>query len=234
MQIEVLPHSTSQKYLGRQLTLHNPAETEVENRIAAAWRRFWTFKRELTTRSYSLKGRLRLFDGTVTPTLLYGCSSWTLTTDLENRLRRTQRQMLRMILNSPRRRRTTPTTNNDTTHSHPDAAASQDNDAASSPSSGTDTHDVDSDTPDVHIPPDADDDLEPWADWMRRCTHEAERQMTNLGIDDWVVKQRQRKWRWAAKVAMDTHKWGLHALMWNPLLDPRLNPRRRQERPKTR
>ena len=39
--------------------------------------------------------------------MLYGCAAWTLTKDLENKVRRTQRRMLRMILGSGRRANTT-------------------------------------------------------------------------------------------------------------------------------
>ena len=104
LQVEILPHASSQKYLGRKFTFDNPHETELNNRIAAGWRKFHMFKRELTTRSYSLRGRLRLFHGVVTPTVLYSCTAWTLTTQIQNKLKRTQRQMLRMIIGSPRRR----------------------------------------------------------------------------------------------------------------------------------
>eukprot|EP00973_Karenia_brevis_P030565 4215828-Karenia_brevis.AAC.1 len=36
--------------------------------------------------------------------MLYGCEAWTLTQNLEARIRRTQRKMLRMILGSGRRK----------------------------------------------------------------------------------------------------------------------------------
>merc|ERR1711924_48957 len=100
-------------------------EAEIDNRIAAAWKKFYTFKQELTTKSYSLKGRLRLFHGTVPPTILCGSAAWIMMVELENRLRRTQRQMLRMMLNSTRRqisnatvdeRAGQPRTNNDNTN----------------------------------------------------------------------------------------------------------------------
>ena len=52
-----------------------------EERSTAIRRKFHMLKQELTTRAYSLLGRLRLFHGTITPTVLYGCSSWTMTTD---------------------------------------------------------------------------------------------------------------------------------------------------------
>jgi len=103
MKIEILPIDASQKYLGRQLNFERPHEAEIENRLKAAWRKFHTFKEELTNKRYSLNQRLRLFEGIVSPTALYGCSCWTLTKKLENQLRGCQRKMLRIIFGSGRR-----------------------------------------------------------------------------------------------------------------------------------
>jgi hypothetical protein len=50
-----------------------------------------------------LKQRLKLFEATVTPTVLYGSASWTLTRDLENKVKKSQRRMLRIILGAGRR-----------------------------------------------------------------------------------------------------------------------------------
>ena len=61
-------------------------------------------KKELTGKCYSLGARLRLFDSTVSATLLYGCAAWNLTKDMERRVRSTQRKMLRMMIGSGRRR----------------------------------------------------------------------------------------------------------------------------------
>ena len=62
-----------------------------------------TLKSELTGKVYSLNSRLKLFNSVVSASMLYGCAAWTLTTDLESQVRRTQRRMLRMILGSGRR-----------------------------------------------------------------------------------------------------------------------------------
>ena len=62
-----------------------------------------TLRDELTNKSYSLNQRLRLFDLTVSATMLYGTAAWALTKKLENQIQRTQRKMLRMILRYPRR-----------------------------------------------------------------------------------------------------------------------------------
>jgi hypothetical protein len=104
MEIEILPSSGATKYLGRQLSFDIPHETELRNRIAAAWRKFMTLKDELTGKCYSLSGRLRLFDSTVSATMLYGCAVWNLTKDMQRRVQGTQRKMLRMIVGSGRRR----------------------------------------------------------------------------------------------------------------------------------
>ena len=86
--------------------------------------------------------------------------------------------------------------------------------------------------PHDHTP---DDDLEPWTEWIRRSTHEAEERMKKLHLEDWVAMQRRRKWRWAKKVATDTTTtWTTTALHWVPTLDPQLCPRRQTGWPKLR
>lgn len=102
MSIEILPYSASLKYLGRMITFDACHSNEVENRIACAWRRFMVIRNDLTNKRYSLDQRMRLFDMTVFSTMLYGTAAWTLTNDLENQVRRTQRKMLRMVLHYPR------------------------------------------------------------------------------------------------------------------------------------
>ena len=55
-------------------------------------------KTALCNRSCSLRFRLRAFDAIVTPTVLYGASSWTMTTKMEQLLCSTRRRMLRYIV----------------------------------------------------------------------------------------------------------------------------------------
>ena len=108
-QISILSFHEHTKYLGRKTTFDNYHATELDNRISAAWRKFHLLRHELTSKTYPLKSRLRLFDGTVTPTILYGSAAWTLTKDMEMTLKRTQRRMLRLVLGTPRRRHQQPT-----------------------------------------------------------------------------------------------------------------------------
>ena len=56
------------------------------------------------------------------------------------------------------------------------------------------------------------ENLEPWVDWIRRSTHEAERRMKELKLEDWVSLHRRRKWRWARKVATSQGSIGVYEL----------------------
>jgi hypothetical protein len=78
-------------------------------------------------------------------------------------------------------------------------------------------------------------DVEPWEDWIRRCTHDVEARMKKLKLDDWTVMQRARKWRWARKAALaPISDWIAMAMRWDPTIDVKLHARRRRGRPKTR
>ena len=53
--------------------------TEIRNRIRAAWATFHKKRQELTSRTYRLRHRLRLFAAVVSPTMNYASGTWTLT-----------------------------------------------------------------------------------------------------------------------------------------------------------
>ena len=101
--IEILPLTHSTKYLGQQLMFSDAVDQEMDNRIRAGWAKFHQHKQELTNRRYDLYDCLRLFQATLTPTVLYACPTWTLMKQLEAKLRRAQRRMLRMIMQTLRR-----------------------------------------------------------------------------------------------------------------------------------
>eukprot|EP00973_Karenia_brevis_P001357 184209-Karenia_brevis.AAC.1 len=59
--------------------------------------------------------------------------------------------------------------------------------------------------------------------------------MRALKIDDWGTNQRKRQWDWAQKVATSTSDaWTRRALLWNPDIDSRRQPTRKQGHPKKR
>ena len=57
-----------------------------------------SYKQELTSKSYSLNDRLRLFNAVVSPTILYGSETWTLTKTLQKKLDGVFTRMLRRTL----------------------------------------------------------------------------------------------------------------------------------------
>ena len=78
MDICILIVGQHAKYLGKKLRSQNPERTEVNSRIAFVWKNFHSLKQEHIGKKYSLNDRIRLVNGAVTPTVLYGCESWTL------------------------------------------------------------------------------------------------------------------------------------------------------------
>jgi hypothetical protein len=104
LDIEVLPRSESTMYLGRLLKLTDSQDTELQNRIALSWRKFGAHRGVLCDKGYPLNQRLRSFNTVITPTVLYGSSSWTMTAAREQALRTAQRKMLRSILGKGRQR----------------------------------------------------------------------------------------------------------------------------------
>ena len=81
----------------------------------------------------------------------------------------------------------------------------------------------------------ADDDcLEPWVDFIKRATHDAEEKLHRLDIEDWVSAQRRRKWNVAHRIAMQSSdRWSNRAATWNPDLTSNVAARP-QGRPKKR
>jgi len=106
MSIEVLGNTASAMYLGRALSLSDTHDVELKHRMKKAWAKFWIWKQELTDRDVPLRLRLKLFQSVITPTALYGCSSWVMTGAREAELQTTQMKMLRSMLG--RRRRNLP------------------------------------------------------------------------------------------------------------------------------
>ena len=102
IKVEILLGWESAKYLGQKFYI-SATETAESNRIRAAWASFHRYKQELTSRSYSLQHRLRLFNMVVTPTLSYDSGTWTLSEEHERMIRSTQRKMLRLIVQTKRK-----------------------------------------------------------------------------------------------------------------------------------
>ena len=199
MNIEILPMHLSLKYLGCQISFGEMQEMELRQRIRAGWAKFMEYRQELTGKYYSLNSRLKLFDAVITPTVLYGSECWTTTKHLEDVLRTTQRKMLRMVLGRGRRR-----------------VENQDGETSGS---DVQSNAGEGEMSDVQAVVNGEgEELEPFVDWIRRVTHEAESRLQGLKQKTWVENARTRKWRWASRV-LCTHaedRWARIAYDWDP------------------
>ena len=89
--------------LGTLYTLSDRVSKKLRRRIACAWGKFHQIWPLLARRHTDLNRRLRLFDSTVSKTMLWCCESWTLTVDEKRMLLTTQRAMLRRFAATRRR-----------------------------------------------------------------------------------------------------------------------------------
>jgi len=98
--VEVLMPDSVHKYLGRHLdgNLFQRHITELNHRIHVAWYKLQLHRKVLTNRHVSIKLRLKLFDATVTPTVLYGLHTLSLTQQQLQKLDIVLRRMLRSIV----------------------------------------------------------------------------------------------------------------------------------------
>jgi len=94
----ILTEGESERYLGRKLCLQDCQQVELKHRIAAGWAKFQSFKEELTSKSYAVAARLRLFEAAITSTILYGACTWALTQTMARDLDIVRRKMLRRVL----------------------------------------------------------------------------------------------------------------------------------------
>ena len=117
---------------GRLLSFGHLDDTELSHCTKKAWSKFHQYRSDLIGHVYALKDKLRLFEAVVTPSVLYGCSTWTMTKDGESRLKAAQRQMLRRIVKVARLKEA----------SHPMADTS---------GSSSDASDDDADVPEIQV-----------------------------------------------------------------------------------
>ena len=69
-----------------------------------SWGKLGVFQEELTDKAVPLHLRLKLFHSILTPTIVYGCSSWVMTAAGEEKLKVAQLNMMRTILGRGRKR----------------------------------------------------------------------------------------------------------------------------------
>lgn len=100
-QVAILDESCSERYLGRKLAFSLLQEVEIADKIASGWAACTKHKSELCCKHYCLRDRIKLFNATVTPAVLYASSTWALTKKMESKPQVTWRRMLRHKKNAP-------------------------------------------------------------------------------------------------------------------------------------
>jgi hypothetical protein len=187
----------STEYLGRLLAFTDINAVEMEYRIGKAWNKYMSMKRELCSRHYPLKQRLKLFEATVTASLLYGSGAWTMTAESERRLRTTQRRMIRWMVGVGREKRLVYPRE----HASADGASEDSSSNSSMPEPSEDVQVLE----------------ETYVEWIKRATGISEMHLKSAGVEDWVSGQRRRKYRLAGHIARRTDgRWSSKLLDWEP------------------
>eukprot|EP00973_Karenia_brevis_P009077 1228345-Karenia_brevis.AAC.1 len=101
-QIPIVSSTEGFKILGTIFTLQNRTDAELDHRIEKAWGQFHKMWPLLGRRSSSLWSRFRLFDCTVSQSLLWCSESWLITQAQRRRLQSIQNHMLRKIVGTRR------------------------------------------------------------------------------------------------------------------------------------
>ena len=96
--------SELQYYLGRRLCLSEPHDVEIRSRIQKGKGAFFHYKLALTNANVSVVKRIKLLDSVVTPVVLFGSASWTMTKSREAMLMTAQRELLRRVVGCKRGR----------------------------------------------------------------------------------------------------------------------------------
>ena len=78
-----------------------------------------------------------------------------------------------------------------------------------------------------------DGELEPWVDWVKRATREAESKLKEMDFDMWATAQKRMKWSWAQRTQqIDADRWSRIVAEWEP--ENTNNCTRSQGRPRRR
>ena len=210
MKVEILTRGESTKYLGQMITFQQQEMTEIRNRIRAAWATFHKHRLELTSRTYMLNHRLRLFDAVVTPTISCASGTWTPTKEHERMIQSTQRKMLRLIIQTKRRyKKIVKRKEENNEKGGNDDLGSTGDESADGQSSIT-HNDQNSD---VTFEIDTDEEIdtteieeENWIEYTKRSTDEAMEKMENAKIGCWNKTQKKNEMETGAEHSTITER----------------------------
>ena len=99
-QVSIIEEDGKHKYLGRYISgvLENRSNVEIAHRIQCAWHKFGRRTSILTNKNVSIKLRLKLFDATVSPSVLFGLCALPISEQNMSKITVCQNKMLRKIV----------------------------------------------------------------------------------------------------------------------------------------
>ena len=177
-------------------------KVEFEHLIKCAWATFTTHRQAATSPKYPLRDRLKLSDGTATPSLFYASGTWTMTEDMNKKHQTTQRRM-RMIIQAKRQAGTSCTASQAASGSVDVTANAELHDSNSEQGGDTTEHnnqdlskheessrDADSNHCfDEILEDNPEDELRPWVDYIKRATPQADHLPATNRITSWILRQ---------------------------------------------
>lgn len=85
-------------YLGQLVSFENPTEKDIQRRIALAWKKYWGLKEIMKNKEIKIDIKKKIFDIAILPSLTYGCQTWALRKEDEEKLAVCQRKIERSML----------------------------------------------------------------------------------------------------------------------------------------
>lgn len=85
-------------YLGQSIAFEDHTEKEIDRRVAIAWKKFWGLKEIMKNKNINISIKRKVYDVAILPCLIYGCQTWALRKEDENKLAVCQRKMERSML----------------------------------------------------------------------------------------------------------------------------------------
>ena len=89
-------HVTDFKYLGSMMAF---SASDLKRRKALAWTAFWKLERLWKSPSIPISTKMKSFNTTCITVLLYGCESWVISKDMENKINSFGTSCYRIMLN---------------------------------------------------------------------------------------------------------------------------------------
>ena len=92
-------HVTNFRYLGSMM---GSSASDLKRRKALAWTAFWKLEHLWKSPTIPISTKVKLFDTTCVTVLLYGCESWVISKDMENKINSFGTSCYRIMLNIKR------------------------------------------------------------------------------------------------------------------------------------